>query len=89
MEQKDLIEKAKKHLADLTGFTSPAGVGLRKENEGWAATVEVVEKKSIPDGMDVIGTYEVSLNAKGDILGYERKRLRKRMDTKFGGQEEE
>jgi len=32
-------------------------------------------------GMDILGTYEVRLNAKGDIVGYERKELRKRIDT--------
>ena len=81
MEPKEFIEKAKKQLADLTGFTSPAGVGLRKEKEGYIVTVEVVEKKSIPEGMDILGTYEVRLDTKGSLLGYERKELRKRTDT--------
>ena len=89
MEPKELIEKTKKQLAELTGFTSPSGTGLRKEKEGWVVTIEVVEKKSIPDGMDVLGTYEVRLNAKGNILGYERKGLRKRIDTEFSGREGE
>lgn len=89
MEAKELIEKAKKQLADLTGFASPAGTGLRKEKEGWIVTVEIVEKKSIPDGMDLLGTYEIHLNAKGNMLGYERKGLRKRIDTEFSGGEGE
>ena len=81
MEPKEFIESAKKQLADLTGFKEPAGVGLRKEKEGWVVTVEMVEKKSIPEGMDVIGTYEVRLDAKGDLLGYEKIAMRKKMDT--------
>jgi len=89
MEPKELIEKAKKQLADLTDFASPAGTGLRKEKEGWVVTVEVVEKKSIPDGMDLLGTYEVRVDLKGNMLGYERKGLRKRIDTKFSGGEGE
>ncbi len=87
MEPKELIDKAKKQLADVTGFSSPAGIGLKKEKEGWVVTVEIVEKKSIPEGMDVLGTYEVRLDAKGDLLGYERKDLRKRMDTEFSREE--
>lgn len=83
MEPKELIEKAKKQLADLTGFASPAGIGLKKWKEGWVVTVEIVEKKSIPEGMDILGTYEVRLNAKGDLLDYERKELRKRTDTEI------
>jgi len=81
MEAKELIEKAKKQLADLTGFKEPSGTGLRKEKEGWVVTCEIVEKKSIPDGMDILGTYEVRLDAKGNLLSYERIDLRKRMDT--------
>lgn len=81
MEPKEIIEQAKKQLADLTGFKEPAGIGLRKEKEGWVATIEMVEKKSIPEGMDIIGTYEVRLDVKGDLLGYEKLAMRKKMDT--------
>lgn len=87
METKELIEKAKKQIADLTGFTSPAGIGLKKEKAGWVVRVEIIEKKSIPDGMDVLGTYDVRLDAKGNLLGYERKELRKRMDTVISQEE--
>ncbi len=89
MEPKELIESAKKQLAELTGFTSPAGIGLKKEKEGWVVTVEIVEKKSIPEGMDIIGTYEVRLDAKGDLLGYEKIAMRKKMDTEAFEKKEE
>lgn len=82
MEPKELIEKAKKQLAELTGFTSPSGVGLKKEKTDWLLTIEIVEKKSIPEGMNVLGTYEVRLDAKGDLLRYEKIAMRKKMDTK-------
>ena len=81
MEPKELIEKAKKQLAELTGFKEPAGVGLRKEKEGWVVTIEIIEKKSIPEGMDIIGTYEVKVDGKGEILGYEKIAMRKKTDT--------
>jgi len=81
MEPKEIIESAKKQLADLTGFKEPAGVGLKKEKEGWVVTCEIIEKKSIPEGMDILGTYEVHLDAKGDLLGYEKTAMRKKMDT--------
>jgi len=89
MEPKELIEKAKKQLAELTGFKEPAGVGLRKEKEGWVVTIEIIEKKSIPEGMNVIGTYEVKVDGKGEILGYEKIAMRKKTDTEsFKGREE-
>ena len=89
MEPKEIIEQAKKQLADLTGFKEPAGIGFKKEKEGWVVTCEIIEKKSIPEGMDVIGTYEVRLDVKGDLLGYEKIAMRKKMDTeKFEKKEE-
>ena len=81
MEPKEIIEKARKQLADVTGFKEPAGVGLKKEKEGWVVTVEMVEKKSIPEGMDILGIYEVHLDEKGNLLSYENTAMRKKMDT--------
>jgi len=89
MEPKEIIEKAKKQLADLTGFKEPAGIGLKKEKEGWVVTVEICEKKSIPEGMDIIGTYDVHLDAKGDLLGYEKITMRKKMDVEAFKKKEE
>jgi len=89
MEPKELIEKARKQLADLTGFKEPAGIGLKKEKEGWMVTIEIVEKESIPKGMDVLGTYEVHLDAKGELLGYEKIAMRKKMDTETFEKKEE
>ena len=89
MEPKEIIESAKKQLADLTGFKEPAEVGLKKEKEGWVVTCEIIEKKSIPEGMDILGTYEVHLDAKGDLLGYEKTAMRKKMDTESFEKKEE
>lgn len=81
MATKDILEKAKKELADLTGFKSPSAIGFKKEGNELIATIEVIEKESIPDGMDVLGTYEVRVDEDGKIIGYERTDLRKRVDT--------
>jgi len=78
---KDIIEKAKKELAELTGFSSPSGIGAKKKNGGWVVTIQIIEKKSIPDGMDVLGIYEVETDREGNLLGYERKEIRKRSDV--------
>lgn len=81
MTTKDILEKAKKELADLTGFKSPSAIGFKKEGNELIATIEVIEKESIPDGMDVLGTYEVRVDDSGKIISYERTDLRKRVDT--------
>jgi len=89
MEPKEIIEKAKKQLVDLTGFKEPAAVGLKKEKEGWMVTIEIAEKKSIPEGMDILGTYEVHLDTKGELLGYEKVAMRKKIDTEAFEKQEE
>lgn len=72
---------ASNKMAELTKL-EPIGVkGMAKEKEGWKVTIEMVEKKSIPDGMDILGLYEVWVDDKGEIFGFERKKLRKRTDT--------
>ena len=45
-------------------------------------TLEALERRAIPDTMDILGIYEVHLDNNGSFLSFERKRLRKRGDTK-------
>lgn len=78
---REITEKAKKELVALSGFTSPSAVGFKKKGEGWLVTIQITEKKSIPEGMDVLGVYEVEADQKGNILGYERKEIRRRGDV--------
>ena len=61
-----------------------AVIGLAKREEGWVVSLETVERKAIPDTMDVLGLYEVRLDSEGTLLGFERKKLRKRGETQEG-----
>lgn len=83
MALKEIITKASAELASLTGFRSPRGIGAKKDGNDWVVTVEILEKESIPDGMDLLGAYEVKVDSHGNVLGYERTDLRKRTDTTF------
>lgn len=84
---KELIEGVKKELANLTGFKHPAATGFKQEGNELIITVEVVEKESIPSGMDVLGAYDVRIDSTGKIISYERTDLRKRGDTTFAKEE--
>ena len=88
MKIKDIIEKAKTALADLTGFKTPRGIGAKKIGKEWIVRVEITEKSSIPEAMDVLGIYDVSLDDEGNILSYKRKGLKKRGDTEAKIEEE-
>jgi hypothetical protein len=81
MAIKDMAETAKKEIAELTGFKSPALVGARKEGANWIFSIELVEKQSIPEGMDILGLYEVKADSSGGIAEYERKSSRRRSDV--------
>lgn len=68
-------------ISEITGLKVSGIVALRREEEGWHLCVELVEKESIPRGMDVLGLYSVRLDADGEVLHFERTRLRRRADT--------
>lgn len=68
-------------LAELTNLKPSGVVAVRKEEQGWRLQVELVEKESIPPSMDILGVYDVWADDRGNVLGFERKRLRRRGDT--------
>ena len=76
-----LIELAREQLAQVIGLKLSSTLGASKDDKGWRISVEMIEKKSIPDGMDILATYEARLNDKGELLEFSRKKLRKRIDT--------
>lgn len=81
MEIKDITRIAKKELAELTGFSSPNAIGIKKEGDIWHITVEITEKPSEAiNYLDILGIYDVQLDASGNLLGYEKIRMRKRND---------
>jgi len=50
------------------------------ENGAWKVSIELVERRGIPDTNDVLGLYEVWLDAAGTVLRYERTQMRRRCD---------
>lgn len=83
----ELIKKARSELASLTGLEPSSTLGAVKEGAGWAVSVEMVEKRSLPDQLDILAKYEVSLDADGSVNGFTRKGMRRRMDVAETGEE--
>ena len=81
MNTKELIKKAEEDFASLSKLPVNAIIGIAKNNEEWAVSLEAVERRAIPDTMDVLGLYEVRLDNEGNLLGFDRKKLRKRGET--------
>lgn len=82
MEADEAIKKAEENFARLSKMPLAGAVGLSKTEEGWVVLLEALERRAIPDTMDILGLYEVRLDNEGNLLGFERKRLRKRGETK-------
>lgn len=76
----EVIEKARADLNKLTGLEISSTVRAARDAEGWLVSMEVIEKHSIPDGMDVLATYETKLDSDGNMLEFKRIKMRKRID---------
>jgi len=76
-----VIEKAREELSKITGLELSSTLGAVRDEKGWKITLEMVEKHSLPDQMDILAVYEVQLDDNGDVIEFNRLRLRKRVDT--------
>ena len=81
MNASEVIEKARVEFISLGKTPAYVITGLSKTEEGWAILMEALERKAIPDTMDVLGLYELRLDDEGNLLGLDRKKLRKRGET--------
>src|SRR5262245_20311388 len=71
---RDLTLAAKETVNDLTGFAPESVTGLQWDDEHWTVTVDVCELQRVPNTTDVMATYEVQLDERGELLGYRRSR---------------
>lgn len=76
-----LVDSAKEQLMRTTGLEFSSTLGIKKENESWKITLELVEKRSIPDQMDILAIYEATVDEDGDLIEFRRLGLRRRSDT--------
>jgi hypothetical protein len=72
---REAIERVRRELPELLGRRIEAVVGVEAdEDSGWKVTVQVVELSRIPHSTDVLGTYTVTLDRNGELIGYRRTR---------------
>jgi Gas vesicle synthesis protein GvpO len=70
-----LAQQARRELSEITGLEAESVTSLERAEDGsWLVTVELLELSRVPDTDDVIGSYEVELDEKGELLGYRRLR---------------
>lgn len=81
MAIQEIMERAKKELTDITNLKISNVIGVSKRPDGWHVDIELIERKAVPDTLDLLGIYDVTITDEGEIVTYERKRVRRRMDT--------
>ncbi len=77
----ELTVKARKDLGKITGLEPSSIVGTARDDRGWRISMEMVEKHSIPDSMDILATYEVLVDEEGNVMEFNRKGMRKRNES--------
>lgn len=81
MKAEEIMRNAQEEFARLTKVPVERLIGLSRTEEGWVVSVEGLERRAIPDTMDILGLYEVRLDNEGGLIAFERKSLRKRGET--------
>jgi hypothetical protein len=81
----DLVQEARRHVSALTGLSPETVTGLDHVEDHWVVTVELLELARVPNTMDLLGTFEVTLSEDGELLGFRRLGRRRRSATDFGG----
>ena len=73
----------KNEMVGLTSlpFNTIAGLALDEETNSPTITIELVERKAIPDSMDLLGIYEVTTDEDGGVRTFRRIGMRKRGDV--------
>ena len=73
-----IIENARRVMAMLGLKISSVTAVSKVDGGGWRVTMELVERAAVPDSMDLLGVYELMLDEGGNVIGYERTRVRRR-----------
>ena len=55
-------------------------IDIEEKKGEWTVTVEVLERKAIPDTQDLLGRYVIRLNKDCELIGWTQKMVRKRSD---------
>ncbi|MEU6179006.1 gas vesicle protein [Streptomyces coeruleorubidus] len=83
----EVLRQARGQLAELTGMTAESVSSFEQTEQGWALEVEVLELERVPDTMSLMASYQVELDAQGQLTGYRRVRRyeRGRSDSRRTG----
>lgn len=86
MVTREIMDIGKRALATLESLLNKTGesvISVSKEGKEWTVLAEVLERRAVPDTQDILGRYELKLDEAGELLGYKRVVLRRRVDMEY------
>ena len=81
MTGSEVVRWVKQELSSLTGLEANTVSALRRDDEGWHITVEMIDMKRIPNSTDVLDSYECLMDDAGSLISYRRTRRYCRADA--------
>jgi hypothetical protein len=76
-----VIRLGTSRMQEVTNLQFSTVVAVEPSDDGWHLQVELVEKESIPHGMDVLGLYDVWFDRNGSLVRFARQGVRRRADV--------
>jgi len=75
-----IVDSALRTVAALNMSVSSVTSAVPDE-DGWNVSVELVERRGIPNANDMLGLYELRLDRAGNVVRYVRTQMRRRCDV--------
>jgi hypothetical protein len=63
-----------RQVTELTGKDPESVTGVRRSDDGWLVTVDMIEDHRIPSSTDILSTFEAELDDDGELVSYQRVR---------------
>ena len=75
MKPREVLDTARQQVTELTGFRVESVSSLERDGDDqWLVTVEALELERVPNTMDLLASYEITLSDDGDVVGFRRRR---------------
>jgi hypothetical protein len=83
-DAKGVVDEARRQLQEVLSVEPESVSGVRRSEDGWAVTAEVVEVHRVPDSTDVLASYEVTLDDARNLVGVDQTRRYLRSQVEGG-----
>jgi len=72
MDLTAILTQTKQQMAAITGLTPETVARFDREDEGWCVAIDMVEHRAIPRTNDLLASFEVKLDADGNVRTWKR-----------------